>query len=246
MMKRIVFIAILTTLFIRAGAQKIRIAVAANAQFVAAELVKEFKKETGIEPELIIGASGNFVAQIEQGAPFDVFLSADTKYPWELYNKSLTADKPEVYAYGTLVLWETGAAKASLAGLSDKGIHKIAIANPDVAPYGEAAVSALKKMNLYDELKPKFIYGESIAQVNQYLVTGAVEAAFTAKSVVLDPSQSGRGNWVAVDEKLYQPIAQGVVILKSATGENLVLAKKFYRFIFGDKAKAIFRAYGYK
>lgn len=228
------------------NAQKLRIAVAANAQFVSEALVKEFKQQTGTEPELIIGSSGKFTAQIEQGAPFDVFMSADMKYPEDLYTKQLTTAKPQVYAYGTLVLWSNSPAKLSVNDLTKADVKKIAVANPALAPYGEATIQALQKLKLYTQLQPKFVFGESIAQVNQYLLTGAVDAAFTAKSVVLDPAQKNKGSYTEVDSKLYKPIAQGVVILKSSTGENLQQAKKFYQFLFSAKAKQIFKAYGYK
>lgn len=227
-------------------AQKLRIAVAANAQFVSQALAKEFKQQTGTEPELIVGSSGKFTAQIEAGAPFDVFMSADMKYPEELYAKQLTTAKPEIYAYGTLVLWSTAAAKPTINGLAKADVKKIAVANLALAPYGEATIEALKKLKLYIQLQPKFVFGESIAQVNQFLLTGAADAAFTAKSVVLDPAQKNKGSYTEVDSKLYKPIAQGVVILKSSTGENLQQAKKFYQFLFSAKAKQIFKAYGYR
>jgi molybdate transport system substrate-binding protein len=229
-------------------AQKLRIAVAANAQFAAKVLAQEFKKQSGTEAELIISSSGKLTTQIEQGAPFDVFLSADMKYPQELYSKQLTTAKPQVYAYGTLVVWTksdidlTGGLKA----LINSKIKKIAIANAALAPYGEAAEQAMKQNNLLSRLKPKLVYGESIAQVNQYFMTGAAEAAFTAKSVVLDPAQKDNGKWVEVDTKLYKPIAQGVVMLKSSAGVNQAQAKKFCQFLFSAKAKQIFKAYGYR
>jgi len=228
------------------NAQKLRIAVAANAQFVAGVLTKEFKQQTGIEPELIVGSSGKFTAQIEQGAPFDVFMSADMKYPEELFAKQLTTAKPQIYAYGTLVLWSNANVIPTINSLTKADIKKIAVANPALAPYGEAAIEALKKLKLYDQLQPKLVFGESIAQVNQFLLTDAADAAFTAKSVVMDPAQQGKGRWTEVDNKLYKPIAQGVVILKTSTGENLKQAQKFYKFLFSTKAKQIFKAYGYR
>lgn len=245
-MKRLLLICcLIIALPFISNAQKLRIAVAANAQFVAGVLAQEFKQQTGIEPELIVGSSGKFTAQIEQGAPFDVFMSADMKYPEELFAKQLTTAKPQIYAYGTLVLWVNSDAKPSVNGLTKADVKKIAVANPALAPYGEATIEALKKLKLYDRLQPKFVFGESIAQVNQFLLTGAADAAFTAKSVVMDPAQQGKG-WTEVDSKLYKPIAQGVVVLKASTGENLKQAQKFYKFLFSAKAKQIFRAYGYR
>jgi molybdate transport system substrate-binding protein len=229
-------------------AQKLRIAVAANAQFVANVLANEFKKQTRIDAELVVSSSGKLTAQIEQGAPFDVFLSADMKYPQELYAKRFTTGKPEIYAYGTLVMWSKK--EISLAegfnSLTLPSIKKIAIANAALAPYGEAAEQALEHIGLLAKLKPKLVYGESIAQVNQYLLTDAADVAFTAKSVVLDPAQKDKGNWKEINAKLYKPIAQGIVVLKASTGESLKQANLFYKFLFSVKAKQIFKQYGYR
>jgi len=229
-------------------AQKLRIAVAANAQFVARVLAQQFKSESGIDAELIVSSSGKLTAQIAQGAPFDVFLSADMKYPQELYDKNLTTAKPKVYAYGKLVIWARKGVdiKHGIKNLNNIMVDKIAIANAILAPYGEAAEQAMKNSYLYNQLRPKLVYGESIAQVNQYLLSGVVDAAFTAKSVVLDPAQKKNQNWVEVNPQLYQPIAQGVVLLKASTGENLVAANKFYKFIFTPNAKRILKNYGYR
>lgn len=244
----ILLICLLIALPISGIAQKLRIAVAANAQFVSRILAQEFKKQTGIEAEHIVSSSGKLTTQIEQGAPFDVFLSADMKYPQELYSKQLTTAKPEIYAYGTLVMWSKKEIDLSkgLFSLNNPSVKKIAIANATLAPYGEAAEQALQRTGLLTKLKTKLVYGESIAQVNQYLLTGVADVAFTAKSVVLDPDQKNKGNWKEVDPKLYKPIAQGVVVLKATTGENLKQANRFYKFLFSAKAKRIFKQYGYK
>ena len=227
-------------------AQQVRIAVAANAQFVSQKLKEEFKKETGIDADLTVSSSGKLTAQIEQGAPFDVFLSADMKYPQELSDKGLTTDKPAVYAYGTLVMWSLQKRDLSkgLAAILNPDISKIAVANPKLAPYGEATIAALTKQNLLEKAEPKIVYGESISQVNQYLLSGAADIAFTAKSVVLDTAMSGKGNWVEVSKLLYKPIEQGVVIIKGSA--NADTGKKFYSFLFTKKAKVIFTKYGYK
>jgi len=248
MKHRFLLIGLILALPFAGMAQKLRIAVAANAQFVANVLANEFKKQTSIDAKLVVSSSGKLTAQIEQGAPFDVFLSADMKYPQELFAKQLTTGKPEIYAYGTLVMWskkEINLAKG-LNALNQPFIKRIAIANAALAPYGEAAEQALEHTGLLAQLKPKLVYGESIAQVNQYLLTGAVDVAFTAKSIVLDPAQKDKGNWKEIDAKLYKPIAQGVVVLKASNGENLKQANRFYKFLFSAKAKQIFKQYGYR
>lgn len=243
---RFKFILLLACLPFAGTAQTLRVAVAANAQFVAEKLAQAFKKQSGIDVQLIVSSSGKLTTQIEQGAPFDVFLSADMKYPQELHEKKLTTAAPKIYAYGTLVIWsKTNVVFGKgLDALNNSTIKKIAIANPKLAPYGTAAEAAMQKTNTFATLKPKLVYGESIAQVNQYLLTGAVDAAFTAKSVVLDPAQKGVGRWTEVDSKLYQPIAQGVVVLK--VSQNLAAANQFYQFLFSAQAKQIFKAYGYR
>ncbi|MDQ2752473.1 MAG: molybdate ABC transporter substrate-binding protein, partial [Bacteroidota bacterium] len=207
------FIVFLLFLCVFANSQKLRIAVAANAQFVVAELKKTFAKQTGIDADLTVGSSGKITAQIEQGAPFDVFMSADMKYPQELYSKGFTTEKPAEYAYGTLVMWSLHNLDLSkgLTVVLNNDVQKIAVANPKLAPYGEAALQALTKQNILQEVKPKIVYGESISGVNQYLLSGAVDIAFTSKSVVLDSAFANRGVWKEVDENLYTPIAQGVV-----------------------------------
>ncbi len=229
---------------LQASSQELRIAVAANAQFVTQALKKVFEEESGIKTTLIVSSSGKLTAQIKQGAPFDVFLSADMKYPETLYKEGDAADKPEVYAYGKLVLWTFGDIDLSkgINAIKDQKITKFAIANPQTAPYGVAAVEALKKAGLYDNVKSKLVYGESISQVNQYLLSGAADIALTAKSVVLSPAMKSKGKWVEVDDTLYEPIAQGVVITKAAQKKE---ANKFYKFLFSKKAQVIFEKYGY-
>lgn len=229
---------------IKASSQELRVAVAANAQFVTQALKKVFEKETGIKTTLIVSSSGKLTAQIRQGAPFDVFLSADMKYPENLYKNGLAAEEPKVYAYGKLVLWTLDNTDLSkgIRAISDHGVTRIAIANPQTAPYGVAAVEALKKANLYDNVKTKLVYGESISQVNQYLLSGAADIALTAKSVVLSPGLKQKGHWTEVDRDLYEPIKQGVIIIKTAKKNE---AGKFYQFLFSKKAKAIFENYGY-
>src|SRR6476620_3945938 len=157
LMKHLFCFSLLLLLSAAAFAQQLHIAVAANAQFVANKLKEAFKKETGIDAELTISSSGKLTAQIEQGAPFNIFLSADMKYPEELYSKGLTTDKPQVYAYGALVLWTIKDINltSDLSILLNNNVQKIAIANPKLAPYGEAAVQALTKQNLLPQIQSR-------------------------------------------------------------------------------------------
>ena len=230
-----------------ASAQELMVAVAANVQYPVEELKAEFQKQAGISIVTAFGSSGKFTAQIANGAPFDVFLSADMDYPQALKDRALTHNSPKVYAYGTLVLWTMCGVDLSkgMEVLADGPVKRIAVASADTAPYGRQAVKALKYFNLYDRVSAKLVYGESIAQTNQFITTKAAEAGFTAKSVVLAPNMKGEGAWIEVDKDSYDPIAQGAVILKHAEKGNLEAAEKFFDFLFSAEARDIFKKYGY-
>ncbi|GAB3542498.1 molybdate ABC transporter substrate-binding protein [Spirosoma fluminis] len=227
------------------GAQSLRVAVAANAQFVMESLSQAFTKQTGLKIESIVSSSGKLTTQIQQGAPYDVFLSADMDYPNALYKQKLTTVAPVVYAYGSLVLWTLGKLplSADLKVLQDPSVRHIAIANPATAPYGEAAVSLLKYRKLYDLVQPRLVFGESISQVNRYVLSGAAEVGITAKSIVLDPSLKQRGHWIDLPPRGYSPIAQGVVVLKRTTQPKA--AEQFVQFLRSPAARRILQQYGY-
>ncbi|MBD2755176.1 molybdate ABC transporter substrate-binding protein [Spirosoma validum] len=227
-------------------AQPLRVAVAANAQFVMEQLKTAFQKKTGTTVESIVNSSGKLTTQIQQGAPYDVFLSADMEYPQTLHKAGLTLAAPAIYAYGSLVLWTAGdlPVSADLKILSDPAVRHVAIANPATAPYGEAAVAFLKSRKLLAQVQPKIVYGESISQVNQYVLSGAAEIGFTAKSVVLDPSLTKRGHWVDLPTTGYSPIAQGVVVLKRTTQAKS--AQQFVAFLRSPDARRILQKFGYK
>jgi molybdate transport system substrate-binding protein len=228
--------------------QSLRIAVAANAQFAAKALKKDFMEQSPFKIDLVVSSSGKLTAQIMQGAPYDIFLSADMKYPERLYKKDKALNKPQVYAYGKLVLWtmENMSWKKRLKVLLNHSIKTIAIANPGTAPYGVASIEALKNSGIYDAVKSKIVFGESIAQVNQYALSGAADIAFTAKSVVESPALKHKGKWIEVPERIYKPIKQGAVILKYAKKDNYKAAKAFYKFLFSKKGKSILEKFGYK
>jgi len=228
-------------------APPLRVAVAANAQFVMEKLAASFRAETGIPVESIVNSSGRLTTQIQQGAPFDVFLSADVAFPTLLHEKGLTTAAPLVYAYGRLVLWvrtPTAPAGALHRTLTSPAVRHIALANPRIAPYGAAAEAALRFWNLYEAVQPKLVFAESIAQVNQYVLSGAAEVGFSAKSVVLDPDLRGKGRWQEVPPAAYAPLAQGVVTLKST--RQPAAARRFVAFLQSQKAKKIFQEYGYR
>jgi len=247
---KIAAIAVLAFLLVlpsAAFAGDITVAAAANVQFTLEDLKAEFTRETGIGVKTVIGSSGKLTAQVENGAPFDVFLSADMKYPATLYKEGFSLRSPKVYAYGTLVLWTVKDLDLSqgVNALSEKGIKKIALANPDVAPYGREAVNALKFYKLYEPLQKEIVLGESIAQANQFISTGAADIGFTAKSVVLARDMKDKGKWIEIDPKSYKPIAQGVIVLKYADDHHSGEAHQFYDFLFSIPAREIFKKYGY-
>ncbi len=222
--------------------EKIRIAVAANAQYAMKAIEKQYEKETGKDVELIIGSSGKLTAQIREGAPFDVFLSADMEYPEQLQKEGLTLGEPKIYAYGTLVFWSTREFEPLNSNtLLLMDVKNIAIANPKTAPYGAAAINALKYYKIYDKVESKLVYGESISQVNQYITSKSADVGITAKSVVVSPEMQGKGKWVELNKKSYEPIAQGAVILKSAATRNQREAEQFYNYLYSKNGQSIFK-----
>ncbi|MDN0076518.1 molybdate ABC transporter substrate-binding protein [Crenobacter sp. SG2303] len=228
-------------------AETINVAVAANVQYVFDDLAREFQKETGIEAKGAFGPSGKFATQIANGAPFDVFMSADMEFPQKLHEQGLTSSAPKPYAYGTLVLWSTKGVdlKNWQKTLLSPSVNKVAVANPKTAPYGREAMRALAHYKLTEALTPKLVYGESIAQASQYIASGVADAGFTAKSVVIAPEMKGQGQWVEVPKAAYEPIAQGAVVLKHGQETAAQASKKFYDFLFSGKARSIFERNGY-
>ncbi len=239
-----IFILLLTLGCKHQDDNKVTIATAANMQFVMKEITTSFTKKTRIPCDVVISSSGKITAQIREGAPYDIFISADTKYPEALYTSGFTTKAPEIYAYGKLVLWSASEdIKPTIEVLTDHKISYIAIANPKTAPYGEATISVLKHVGIYDRVIDKLVYGESISQTNQFIISGAAEIGFTAKSVVLSPQMKGKGNWVAIDGGSYMPIAQGAVVVKKDSVTEAAL--KFYEFLFSHESKEILENFGY-
>ena len=225
--------------------KKITIATSANMQFVMKELVEDFKLRTNIDCDLIIASSGKLTAQIVEGAPYNLFVAANLMYPEHIHNQGLTAKTPEIYAYGKLVLWSVKPSFSPALDLLDQEVvEKIAIANPQTAPYGEAAIEVLKKNHLFDSVKEKLVYGESIAQTNQFIVTGAATVGFTSLSVVRSELMRNKGSWIPIEEADYQPIAQGVVIINQDQMQDR-LSEEFYNYLFSEEAGEILEDFGY-
>jgi len=226
--------------------KNILIAAAANVQYPIDKIIKTFEEKSGIKVECVIASSGKLTSQIIEGAPFDIFISADTKYPEALHEKGLVMGDVKVYATGLLVIWshETNLGLSdNLNFITESHIRKIAIPNPDYAPYGVAAMEAIENSGIYEKIKPKLVYGQNISQTSQYIFTKAVDIGFTAKSVVLSEPMKEYSNWIEVDPVLYSPIHQGAVLIKKngSTQE----AKEFYDFLFSEACQKIFLEYGY-
>lgn len=226
-------------------ASKLTIATAANMQFAMTELTDFFSEKTGIACETILGSSGKLTAQISSGAPYHLFVSADMRYPQTLFEAGLTESAPVAYATGRLILWSTSNKPLSFPqSLPDQDVTHIALANPRTAPYGKAAMETLQKLELEESLLPKLVYGENIAQTNQFITSGAAEIGFTAKSVVLNPNIDGKGKWVDIPADYHSPLTQGVVLLKGRV-DHKTEARQFYEFLFSAEAKEILNKFGY-
>jgi molybdate transport system substrate-binding protein len=223
------------------------VAVAANFTKPMTEIAAEFEKATGHSAKLAFGSSGKFVAQLENGAPFDVFLSADDKNPLKLEQSGLAvAGSRFTYALGKLVLWSKTIDYVDNEGrvLEKGGFKHLALADPKLAPYGAAALEALKNLELLDKLQPLFVQGENIAQTHEFISTGNAELGFVALSQVYENGKISSGSAWIVPENLYSPILQDAVLLK--TGAENPAALALLEYLKSAPAKAIIKKYGYE
>ena len=228
--------------------QHITIAVASNIQIAMQEIATQFTKQHGIEVEIASGSSGVLTAQIRHGAPFDVFVSANMQYPNALEKEGLTIGSPQIFAYGTLILWSLDKIdlKEGITVLSNSSVERFVIANPEIAPYGIAAMEALENSNLMHLLQSKMVMGESIGQVNQYISSGAVQVGLTSRSILYGSNLSENGSSQEINRSLYQPIKQGIVILKNGVEHNMLSSKLFHDFMFSPATKTILNSHGYQ
>jgi len=228
-------------------AQQTTVAVAANMKDAFAEINAAYKAAGNSDIRIVYGSSGNFTAQIMNGAPFNLFISADEHFPIELSKKGKTIDEGVVYAIGKLAIISKNSAKMSLA--NDKTelmrainkANKIAIAKPELAPYGKAAIEYLKAEGLWDIAKDKLIYGDNIGIATMYVVTGAADLGFTALSLAKSAEVAKETHFILVNSKLYEPIKQRMVLIKDAPQEAITL----YQFMQRPAAKSILQKYGY-
>lgn len=227
-----------------AHAAETNVAVAANFTAAAKEIASAFHDATGHDAILSFGSSGKLYTQMANGAPFQVFLSADAERPEKAEKDGLAVEGTRfTYAVGKIVLVSTDPKLVDDKGevLKKPGsFTKLAIANPETAPYGAAAIEAMKALGVYDAIAPKIVQGDSIAQTYQFVVTGNAQLGFAALSQIV--GEDSYSKWV-VPSDLYTPIKQDAVLLK--TGADSEAAKAFIEFLKGDKAKAIIEKYGY-
>jgi molybdate transport system substrate-binding protein len=227
-------------------AAEISIAAASDLKFCMDEIIVAFKSgHADAVVNVTFGSSGNFAAQIREGAPFDVFFSADSEYPRALAKDGFAASPPVPYAVGRIVLWSAtvDASKMTLADLARPEIAKIAIANPQHAPYGKRAEQALRASGLWDKVQPKLVLGENIAQTAQFVQSGNAQAGIIALSLALNPELAGKGGYYLIPDTLHEPLQQAFVITRRAADNEL--AKAFADYMQGDDARKLMLHHGF-
>lgn len=234
------------TAWTAAHAAEVQVAVAANFAAPFQKISAMFSAETGHQAIAITGSTGKFFTQIKEGAPFEVLLAADDETPKRLEQEGLaTKGQSFTYAKGKLVLWSSKPGLVDDKGqvLAKGDISKIALANPRLAPYGAAAVEALKALQLFEQIQSKLVIGENIAQTFQFVSTGNAELGFVALSQVAPPDKPLVGSYWLVPAKLYTPILQDAALLKK--GENNPAATALMQFLKSEKARTVIKSYGY-
>lgn len=229
-----------------AHAEKITVAAAADLKFAMDEIVTTFKQTHSTDQvDVIYGSSGKFHTQIQQGAPYDLFFSADIGFPRELAKAGLAASEVKPYAFGRIVLWSASmdASQMKMSNLTDPKIARIAIANPKHAPYGKRAEEALRASGLWDKVEPKLVYGENIAHTAQYVQTGNAQVGIIALALAVNPELASKGGYWLIPDNLHEPLEQGFIITKRAEGN--ALARQFADYVGSKAARAVMTKYGF-
>ncbi len=226
----------------------LNVAAASDLSYAMDEIAGNFEKATGCTVKVSAGSSGNFLSQIENGAPFDLFFSADIEYPKKLENEGLAAkESTYLYAVGKIVLWVRDDSRLDvsngLALLRDPSIRRISIANPLHAPYGRAAEQALRKAGMYDAVKDRLVLGENISQAAQFVDSGNADVGILALSLVQSPQLKGKGRAWKIPENLYSPIEQGAVVLRDS--QNPQAAQRFLAYVKSSAARLQLERYGF-
>jgi len=233
---------------LQAGAQRVRVAAAADLKFAMEELGKDFEEKTGTKIDVSYGSSGNFFSQLQNGAPFDLFFSADVAYPRKLEAQGFVEPGTlRDYALGRIVIWMPNDSSVDLAkegwhALLDRAVRKIAIANPELAPYGRAAASALKKAGIYNQVEAKLVYGENISQAAQFVQSGNAQAGIIALSLAFSPGMKDGKVW-KIPPEMHPRIEQGAALLKNARNRSAALA--FLNFVKSASGIKILEQHGF-
>jgi len=225
------------------------VAAASDLQFALDEIVARFERDTGLDVRVTYGSSGNFARQIEQGAPFEIFLSADEAYALTLVGRGLARGRGDLYALGRIVLFVPHGSALRLdanlehfaARLASGTSGRFAIANPDHAPYGRAAEQALRTLGLWDAALPRLLYGENVAQAAQFAASGNADGGIIAYSLALAPALRSRGTFVLLPERLHEPLRQRMVLLERASPT----AERLYDYLRSPASRAVFERYGF-
>ena len=228
------------------AAEKITIAAASDLKGCLDEVAANFRKaHAGDKVEVVYGSSGKFKTQIEQGAPFDLFFSADIAFPRDLLKANLAVGEVHPYAIGRLVLWSRtiDAGTLKVADLTRADIQKIAIANPQHAPYGQRAEEALRASGVWEDVEGKLVFGENISQAAQFAQSGNAQVGMLALSLVLGPQMAGKGSYNLVPDNLHQALEQGFVITSRAA--DSALAKAFADYMVSGQTRAVMVRYGF-
>ena len=234
---------------VSAVAQDIRVAAASDLSFALPEIAKSYEQKTGTKVQISFGSSGNFFTQIQNGAPFDLFFSADSDFPKKL-EAAGQAEPGTLYRYaiGRLVLWVPNGSHLDLSkgmkALLDPAVKKIAIANPKHAPYGRAAEAALRKSGIYDQISSKLVIGENISQTAQFVDTGNADIGLVALSLASSPTMKSRGRFVDVPRDLYPPLEQSAVVIRSSNQKEK--ARNFLKFMQEKSSQEILRRFGFE
>jgi molybdate transport system substrate-binding protein len=233
---------------VAAEGDEIAIAAASDLNFAMKEIVAEFERTTGKHVKLSLGSSGNFFAQIQNGAPFDLYFSADIGYPKKLEEAGLVVPGSLYrYAVGRIVLWTNHEAHRDVSKgmeiLRDPAIKKIAIANPKHAPYVRAAVAAMEHFKVYEQAKDRVVLGENVSQAAQFVESGACDVGIIALSLALAPTMKSHGTYWEIPATAHPPLEQGAAIVKSSKHQEA--AKRFLAFLQGNKGQEIMTRYGF-
>ena len=238
----------LAQLEVHAQGKEIRIAAAADLKFAMGELSEKFEKQTGNKVNATCGSSGSFFSQMQNGAPFDLFFSADIEYPKKLEAAGLAEPGTlHEYAVGRIVIWAPADAKVDASKLGwktllEESVEKIAIANPEHAPYGRAAVAALQKAGIYELVRAKLVYGENISQAAQFVQSGNAQAGIVALSLAVSPAMRDGKRW-EIPQEMHPALEQGAIVLKDA--KNKDSARAFLEFVKSTTGRTILATYGF-